>query len=87
MLEPLLWSIPQGLSASKKDLMIERAKHYRFVIPHYLGDGTRIIPNIDTVYSVLQAFDQFGPDMPLVLNEGSYHVAAEPFTKLMEKYE
>jgi hypothetical protein len=70
------WSIPQGLSASKKDDVINRARHYRFIIPHYLKDGTRIIPNIDTVFSVIEAFDAFG-DIPLVVSEGSYYAPNE----------
>ena len=62
MLEPAFWKIPSDLSASKKESKILRAQHYRFHIPHYLKDGTRIVPNIDTVFAILLAFDQFGSD-------------------------
>lgn len=71
---PIVWRIPQGLSASKKDNIMDRAKHYRFDIPHHLRDGTRIIPNISTVFSVIQAFDTFGPDAPVVISTDSYYV-------------
>lgn len=71
------WSTPCGLSASKKDNIMDRAQHYRFFIPHHLGDGTRIIPRISTVFSVIQAFDTFGDDVPVAVSEGSYDVPTE----------
>lgn len=74
---PITWCIPQGVSASKDNNIIARAKHYRFEIRHYLKDGTRIVPNIGTVFSVLQAFDTFGSDVPVVISEGSYIVPTE----------
>jgi len=79
------WSIPQGLSASKKDNIIERAQHYRFIIPHYLKDGTRVIPNVATVLSVIQAFDMFG-DIPLAVSKDSYDVPTEMQIKFSNMY-
>ena len=78
MLEPAFWKIPSDLSASKKESKILRAQHYRFHIPHYLKDGTRIVPNIDSVFAILLAFDQFGSDIPVVLCEGSYYIPTIP---------
>ena len=65
------------MSASKDASTILRAKHYRFELKHFLEDGTRIVPNLGTVFSVLQAFDTFGKDVPLVVSEGSYAVPTE----------
>ena len=74
---PITWRIPQGFSALKDNNRIERAAHYRFKLKHFLKDGTRVVPNIGTVFSVLQAFDTFGKDIPLVISEGSYDVPTE----------
>ena len=74
---PITWRIPQGMSASKDYSIILRAKHYRFELKHFLKDGTRVVPNLGTVFSVLQAFDTFGKDVPLVVCEGSYDIPTE----------
>lgn len=75
------WRIPQGFSAIKGNNIIERAKHYRFSLQHYLLDGTRVIPKIGTVFSVIQAFDTFGGalpnDVPVAVSEDSYDVPTE----------
>jgi hypothetical protein len=68
------WRIPQGFSAIKGNNIIERAKHYRFSLRHYLLDGTRVIPKIGTVFSVIQSFDTFGDDVPVTVCEDSYDV-------------
>ena len=67
MSSPIVWRMPQGVSASKNESTILRAKHYRFELEHFLKDGTRIVPNLGTVFSVLQAYDTFGKDAPLVI--------------------
>lgn len=77
MPDPIVWRIPQGVSASKNESTILRAKHYRFELEHFLKDGTRIVPNLGTVFSVLQAYDTFGKDVPLVISKGSYAVPTE----------
>tara|TARA_B100001287_G_C22673236_1_gene526331 strand:- start:1604 stop:1870 length:267 start_codon:yes stop_codon:yes gene_type:complete len=83
---PITWRIPQGFSAVKDHNIIARAKHYRFELTHFLKDGTRIIPNVGTVNSVLQAFDTFGSDIPLVICEGSYYVPTESQLEDIEEH-
>ena len=68
------WSSPRGLSATKENSIVQRAQHYRFKIKHHLRDGTRIIPNVNTVFSIIQAYDNFGPDIPVAISTDSYEV-------------
>jgi len=77
MSNTITWRLPQGFSATKGNNIIERAKHYRFSLRHYLLDGTQVIPTLGTVFSVIQAFDTFGPDVPVAVSNGSYDVPTE----------
>jgi hypothetical protein len=77
MSSPITWRSPRDLSASKGNNIIARAHHYRFNLKHHLKDGTQIIPKLSTVFSVLQAYDTFGQDVPLVICSDSYDVPTE----------
>ena len=64
------WSLPKGIAADSSKNRIERMKHYRFYQDHRLADGTKIIPNIQTIIHVLQAYDEFG--LQVAVSSGSY---------------
>jgi hypothetical protein len=64
------WKLPEGISADSSKNIIERMQHYRFLINHYLIDGTRIIPDIPTIQHILDAYDQF--NLPVVIASNSY---------------
>ena len=66
------WSLPESVAAEKNASTIARTKHYRFVQKHYLIDGTRIIPTLETVQHIFDSYDMF--TLPVVISGGSYTV-------------
>ena len=70
-----IWKLPEGYSADKNNMLISRAANYRFKIDHYLNDGTKVIPNVSTVMSIIQAFDEF--NLPVAITVDSYIVDEE----------
>ena len=72
MTDIAMWSLPKNEAANKNNNLIERMKYYRFKQVHTLGDGTRVIPTIETLRHVFDAFDMFG--LPVAISEGTYTV-------------
>ena len=64
------WNLPENISASKEESIDDRIKHYRFNMKHFLQDGTRVIPTIQTAHHVLDAYDYFG--IELAVDKNSY---------------
>ena len=69
------WKLPKGIAADKASNIIQRMQHYRFLMQHYLNDGTRIIPTIPTVRHILDSHDQF--NLPVAVSVNSYIVYTE----------
>jgi len=69
------WKLPEGISADRKKMVAQRMQHYRFVLKHYLNDGTRVIPTIPTIQHIFDAFDQF--NLPVAIDVNSYTVYVE----------
>ena len=67
-----LWSIPVDVAADKSRRWPERVWHYRSSQDHYLGDNTKVLPNVATCITILRAYDTFGPDFPVAVSVGSY---------------
>ena len=67
-----MWSLPQDTAANKNNNLIERMQYYRFKQIHTLGDGTRVVPTLETLRHVFDAFDMFG--LPVAISEGTYTV-------------
>ena len=67
-----IWKLPEGFSADKDNMLIPRVANYRFNIDHYLNDGTKVIPNVSTVMSIIQSFDQL--NLPVAVTVDSYSV-------------
>lgn len=65
-----MWQLPTGLSADKNVNNIERMKHYRFIQQHFLKDGTRVVPTIETMRHVFDAYNMF--ELPIVVSANSY---------------
>lgn len=79
------WSAPCGFSALKTNHIDDRVAHYSFHgDAHHLGDGTRIVPTKKTAREIIQAFDEFGADFPVVISSDSYEVLAESDVKLID---
>ena len=68
------WSLPKGAAADKSLLVVERMRHYRFQQKHMLKDGTHVIPNLDTIKHILQAYDML--EMRVAIESNSYHVCS-----------
>lgn len=68
------WKIPTGISADPKALKVVRMKSYRFDMVHYLNDGTRIIPNLQTIADILYSYDTFGELVTVAVSKDSYTV-------------
>ena len=64
------WKLPEDVSADINRPAVERLHHYRFLLKHYLKDGTRVIPTIPTIQHILDAYDQF--NMPVAISVNSY---------------
>ena len=64
--------LPEDFSADAEQLFSIRTHHYRFVLEHYLNDGTRVIPTVPTVQHIFDAYDQF--NLPVAISENSYTV-------------
>ena len=69
------WKLPEDISADTEQHFSTRVHHYRFVLKHYLNDGTRVIPTVPTVQHVFDAHDQF--NLPVAVSENSYTVYVE----------
>lgn len=69
------WQLPSGVSADSSKMIVERMKHYRFVLKHYLNDGTRIAPTISTMRHIIQAYDEFG--IEVAISSKSFSVLKE----------
>ena len=67
-----LWQIPKSVAADKSRKWHSRVWYYRVYQHHYLGDKTKVIPNIATCMNVIRAYDEFGPDFPVAVSIGSY---------------
>jgi hypothetical protein len=65
-----VWQLPTGIAANKEESLATRMKFYRFQLVHKLKDGTRIIPTIETMRYIFQAYDQF--NLEVVVENGSY---------------
>ena len=70
----LTWSTPTGISADKTRSFEERYKDYRNNTVNRLWDNTLIVPNILCMEYILQAYDDFGPEFPVVVSQGYYLV-------------
>ena len=68
------WQLPKDIAASKSTNMRERMKHYRFVMQHFLNDGTRIIPTIPTMKHIFDAYDQFELKVAICANSYTLYV-------------
>ena len=66
------WSLPEGNAADKSQLLVERMQYYRFKQTHNLNDGTRVVPTIETLRHIFDAFDMF--KLPVAISEGTYTV-------------
>ena len=75
MTEFAIWKKPEGVSSNKNENIIKRASNYRFNTKHYLKDGTRVVPKLTTVFSILEAHDQF--DLCLAVDSESYDIYVE----------
>lgn len=71
----IVWEKPEGISSNSSENIIKRASDYRFNQKHYLKDGTRIIPKLTTVFSILTAYDQL--DLCLAIESDSYDLFVE----------
>lgn len=64
------WQLPTGLAADKDALKVERMKYYRFNLVHYLRNGKRVIPTLETIQHILQAYDEF--NLEVAISDGSF---------------
>jgi len=69
------WKLPEGVSADSSKNTVERIQHYRFILEHYLNNGTRIIPDIPTIQHIFDSFDQF--NLPVAISSNSYTIYVE----------
>lgn len=67
-----MWNLPEGIAANKSNMLTERMQHYRFKQTHTLGDGTRVVPTLETLRHIFDAFDMF--QLPVAISEGTYTV-------------
>ncbi|MAE83204.1 MAG: hypothetical protein CMB80_10735 [Flammeovirgaceae bacterium] len=68
------WQLPAGLSADKNANMIKRMAHYRFKLVHKLNDGTRVIPTIETMRYIFQAYDDLNVEVAVDSNSYTLYV-------------
>jgi hypothetical protein len=71
------WKLPTGISANPDALKVDRMRNYRFDMIHQLKDGTRIIPNLQTIVDILYAYDSFGGLITVAITEDSYTVYSD----------
>lgn len=69
------WKLPEGISADRDKMVVQRIQHYRFALKHYLNDGTRVIPTIPTIQHIFDAYDHF--NLPVAIDVNSYTVYVE----------
>lgn len=72
---PAIWQLPANTAANKNELMTIRMQHYRFNQQHYLNDGTRVIPTIEALKHIFDAYDMF--DLPVVVSANTYTLYVE----------
>ena len=70
----LTWPAPTGIAASKKASQSARINHYLTTTKTKLGDGTRVIPNQETIEAILLTWDMFG--IEVVISSESYIVVS-----------
>jgi hypothetical protein len=68
----LTWSTPTGIAADKTKSFKERREYYYKNSVNRLWDNTLIVPNILCMEYILQAYDDFGPEFPVVISHGYY---------------
>lgn len=68
----ITWSIPTGKSADSSQKMVIRMRNYIDTHTTRLNGGMKIRPNISTMYAIMKAFDEFGPDFPVAVSQDSY---------------
>ena len=66
------WKLPEGTSADANKKLMQRIQHYRFVLKHYLNDGTRVIPTVPTIQHIFDSYDQF--NLPVAISVNSYTI-------------
>ena len=67
-----MWNLPRGMAANKSKMLIERMQYYRFKQTHTLGDGTRVVPTLETLRYIFDAYDMF--KLPVAISANSYTV-------------
>ena len=71
-----MWKVPTGIAANSTVSLFTRIEHYTFDQSHELNDGTKVLPHAGTAISVINAYDEFGPDIPVAVSSGSYVLAS-----------
>ena len=70
--QALTWPLPTGIAASNEVTQTARFNHYLATTETSLADGTRVVPNSETLDLILQAWDMFGVEV--VISADSYIV-------------
>lgn len=73
---PIVWSLPKGISANKEADMGQRIYHYITECKTTTSRGIELKPLASTVESILNAYDLF--ESHLIVHEGSYQMI-DPF--------
>lgn len=68
----LTWPTPTGIAASDEASYEARINHYLATTKTVLADGTKVIPNQETLALILQGWDFFGVEV--IISEDSYIV-------------
>ena len=68
----LTWPLPTGLAKSNNVSHATRVNHYLTTTKTVLADGTKVIPNQETLELILQGWDDFGVEV--VISSDSYIV-------------
>ena len=66
----LTWPAPKGVAASQDASQAARINHYLATTKTKLGDGTPVIPNQETLETILLTWDMFG--IEVVISSDSY---------------
>lgn len=64
----LTWPLPTGIAASNKVSHATRVNHYLATTKTVLADGTKVIPNQETLDLILQGWDDFGVEVVISLD-------------------
>jgi len=70
----LTWPAPTGIAASQDSSQAARINHYLATTKTKLGDNTRVIPNHETLETILMTWDLFG--IEVVISSDSYIVVS-----------